>query len=207
MSKPDDVIDFTELNLGDGEAFIVDHQELTDAIALAMQTARTEALLDAEKVVRDLADAPRRWATEVALLKVAANRIAALPRREGQTFERLTANFLRFRLNDSRIDIRPKNGTNDRGDIGGVRTIRGADVVLEVKNHARMELSAWLAEAEEERGNADASAGVVVHKRKGRGAPADQYVTMTLATFAWLLEGGPDDEPVVVPDPHTVMAA
>lgn len=127
--------------------------------------------------------------------------------RKGQPFERLTATFLRFRLNDSRIDIRPKNGRKDRGDIGGIRTIRGADVVIECKNRARMELSAWLTEAEAERGNADAGAGVVVHKRKGKGNPADQYVTMTLDTFAWLLEGGPTPELVVVQDTHTEVTA
>jgi len=127
--------------------------------------------------------------------------------RKGQTFERLIANFLRFRLNDTRIDIRPKNGTNDRGDIGGIRTIRGSDVVIEVKNHNRTDLSGWLVEAETERGNADAQAAVVVHKRRGKGQAGEQYVTMTLDTFAWLLEGGPDDEPVVVADPHTEVAA
>jgi hypothetical protein len=128
--------------------------------------------------------------------------------RKGQTFERLTANHLRVRLGDTRIDIRPKNGTNDRGDIGGVRTIRGADVVVEVKNRARMELAEWVDEAEVERGNADAGGAVVVHKRKGKGAAGDQYVTMTLDTFTWLLEGGPvDTDPVVVHDPSTEVAA
>jgi len=90
--------------------------------------------------------------------------------KKGQTFERLVANYLALALGDTRIDIRPKNGTNDRGDIGGIRTIRGADIVIEAKNHSRMNLSGWLAEAETERGNADASAGVVVHKRLGNGA-------------------------------------
>ena len=126
--------------------------------------------------------------------------------RKGQEFERLVANYLKLALGDTRVDIRPKNGTNDRGDIGGVRTIRGADVVLEVKNHARLNLAGWMAEAQAECGNADAGAGVVVHKRVGKGQAADQYVTLSLETFAWLLVGGPDDEPVVVVDPMTVTA-
>lgn len=121
--------------------------------------------------------------------------------RRGQTFERLTANYLATALDDNRIDIRVKRGVNDLGDIGGIRTIRGADVVVECKNHRKVNLSGWLAEAENERGNADASAGVVVHKRVGKGQGADQYVTMTLETFAWLLKGGPDDEPVMITDP------
>lgn len=128
--------------------------------------------------------------------------------RKGHILERQVANHLRVTLADTRIDIRPKNGTNDRGDIGGVRTIRGSDVVIEVKNHNRMDLAGWVDEAEVERGNADAGGGVVCHKRKGRGAAGDQYVTMTLDTFAWLLEGGPvEAEPVVASDPSTVVAA
>jgi hypothetical protein len=122
--------------------------------------------------------------------------------RKGSFLERLIADWLKFRLRDSRIDRRVKHGTKDRGDVAGLRTIRGADVVMEIKNHARMELSAWLREAEVEAGNADAPFGVVCHKRKGVGDPAQQYVTMSLAAFAWLLEGGPEDEPLFEQDPH-----
>lgn len=123
--------------------------------------------------------------------------------RKGGSFERLAADWLKFRLRDTRIDRRVKHGTKDRGDVAGLRTVRGADVVMEIKNHARMELSQWLKEAEVEAGNADAPFGVVCHKRKGVGDPAEQYVTMSLAAFAWLLEGGPDDEPLFEQDPHT----
>lgn len=124
----------------------------------------------------------------------------------GARFERLVAEFLAGALNDDRIERRVRNGARDRGDVGGVRTIRGARVVIEVKNAARLALPAWLREAEVERGNDDAAIGVVVHKRTGVAAPAEQFVTMTLATFALLLEGGPDPRPVVVPDPHSEAA-
>ncbi len=128
--------------------------------------------------------------------------------RKGHVMERLVANFLRVFFSDTRIDIRPKNGTKDRGDIGGLRTIRGADFVLEVKNHTRLDLSGWMREAELERGNADAGGAAVVFKRAGKGAAADQYVLMDLGTFAWLLDGGPVDfGPVVVTDPHTQVVA
>jgi len=124
--------------------------------------------------------------------------------RKGQTFERLIANYLRDNL-DPGIDIRPKNGRNDRGDIGGVKTVRGADLVLELKNHNRLELAEWLKEAELEAGNADAAAGLVVHKRKGAGAAGDQYVTLTLDTLVWLLQGGPERDDRLSVDPHTVV--
>ena len=108
--------------------------------------------------------------------------------RKGHAFERLVADYLRDHVDD-RIDIRPKSGVKDRGDIGGVRLATGGRVVIECKNHARMSLPAWLAEADVERGNDDAAVGVVVHKRHGKGAAAEQYVTLTLAGLVALLGG------------------
>lgn len=121
-------------------------------------------------------------------------------KKAGASFERLVADFLAATVDD-RIDRRVKTGNKDRGDIGGVRTIRGGRVVVEVKNVSRDNLPLWIREAEIERGNDDAVIGVVVHKRHGSAKPEDQYVSMTLATFALLLEGGPDVRPVVVLDP------
>lgn len=125
----------------------------------------------------------------------------------GARFERLVADFLATRLNDDRIDRRVKRGINDRGDIGGVRTIRGGRVVIECKDTARDNLPAWIAEVEIERGNDDAVIGVVAHKKRGTTNPAEQYVSMTLETFARLIEGGPDLDPVVVADPMTEVSA
>lgn len=42
-------------------------------------------------------------------------------------------------------------------------------------------------EAEVERGNADAIVAVVAHKRKGKGKALDQYVTMSVRDFIYLL--------------------
>ena len=119
------------------------------------------------------------------------NRLSA--KKAGATFERQVANFLAAVLNDDRIDRRVKSGRNDRGDIAGVRTVRGARVVIEAKNVARLDLAGWITEAEREAGNDDSQYPIVVHKRHGNGDPADQYVTMTLDTLARLLEGGPDE--------------
>ncbi len=73
---------------------------------------------------------------------------------------------------------RSLSGVLDRGDVAGMRSL-----VIEVKDHARLELSQWVEEAERERANAGASHGVVWHKRRGRGSPADWYVTMTGEQF------------------------
>lgn len=124
----------------------------------------------------------------------------------GTQMERLVAEFLSFRLADDRIERRAKNGSNDRGDITGVKTITGARVVIEVKNAHRDNLPAWIREAAVEAGNDDAPIGVVAHKKHGSANPADQYVSMTLETFARLLEGGIVSAPVIIPDPHTVIA-
>ena len=46
-----------------------------------------------------------------------------------------------------------------------------------------------------ERGNDDAVAGIVVHKRHGKGQPGEQWVTMTLADFASILTGAREGVP------------
>jgi len=109
---------------------------------------------------------------------------------KGSSFERLIADHLKERLRDDRIDRRVKRGQKDTGDIAGVLSPFGGRVVIEAKNHARMDLAHWVDEAETERGNDDAVVGVVVHKRRGKGQPGDQYVSMTVDTLVHLL-GGP----------------
>lgn len=112
---------------------------------------------------------------------------------KGATFEQDTSDYLAAALGDDRIERRVKHGTNDRGDIAGLR-IHGKRVVVECKNHKRMELAEWVDEAETERGNDDAEYGIVIHKRRGCGKAkfGGNYVTMTLETFAAIAAGGRD---------------
>jgi len=117
------------------------------------------------------------------------NRASA--KKAGSSFERSTADYLKAVTGDDRIDRRVKNGAKDRGDVGGVR-IHGKRIVLECKNTAKTSLGTWANEAEIERGNDDALMAAIVHKRHGKGRPADQWVTMTLADFAALLTGNRD---------------
>jgi hypothetical protein len=114
------------------------------------------------------------------------NRASA--KQAGSRFETLVATYLAAALDDDRIERRARTGAKDRGDIGGVRHM-GARIVVEAKDCARIQLSAWAAEAETERGNDDAVAGLIVHKRHGRGDPADQWVSCTLADLVALLTG------------------
>lgn len=108
----------------------------------------------------------------------------------GTRHERAVADYLAQHVDD-RIDRRPKTGSKDRGDIGGVRHL-GARVVVECKNTSRLDVGTWLREAEVERGNDDATVGLVVAKRHGKGAPADQLVLMTLGDLVAMLTGSRD---------------
>lgn len=79
---------------------------------------------------------------------------------------------------------RPRAGSQqDRGDLLGL------PFVLSVKNHARMELAEWVDGAARMARNWREHPGLAVvwHKRRGKGHPADWYVTMTGADFINLI--------------------
>lgn len=114
-------------------------------------------------------------------------------RQAGTRFERLIADYLAKQLKDDRIDRRVKTGNKDRGDIAGLRHM-GERIVVECKNTTRLNLGVWAAEAEAERGNDDAIAGLIIHKRHGNGTAADQWVTCTLADLVALLTGERADD-------------
>ena len=116
------------------------------------------------------------------------SRSRASAKQAGSRFEREIADFLAWALDDDRIDRRVKTGAKDRGDIGGVRTINGGRLVLECKNYGgQYKVGEWLREAEVERGNDDAVAGVVVAKRRGTTDPGEQIVFMTVYDLVALL--------------------
>jgi len=112
----------------------------------------------------------------------------------GTWFETLVAGYLNEHIDD-RIERRRQTGSKDRGDIAGLRHM-GGRVVVEVKEYGgRLLPGPWLNEAEVERGNDDATAGIVVAKRRGTTRPGDQIVLMTLRDLVALLTGERKDEP------------
>jgi hypothetical protein len=115
-------------------------------------------------------------------------RSRASARTQGTRFETSIARYLAEHVDD-RIERRARTGGKDRGDISGVRASGGGRVVLECKNVARTNLAGWVGEADVERGNDDAVAGLVIHKRLGTTDPARQYVTCTVADLIALLTG------------------
>lgn len=118
-------------------------------------------------------------------------RTRASAKQAGATFERSLADWLAAKVDD-RIDRRVKTGAKDRGDIGGLRHM-GGRIVIEAKNYGgRLMPGPWIGEAEVERGNDDALAGVVIAKRRGTTDPGQQFVLMTVNDLTALLTGNRD---------------
>lgn len=113
----------------------------------------------------------------------------------GTRFAQSIADYLATHLYDDRIERRTNRGAKDRGDISGVRHA-GQRIVIECKEYGgRLIPTTWTAEAEIERGNDDALAGVVVAKRRGTTDPGRQWVLMTVDELVALLSGArPGDE-------------
>lgn len=113
-------------------------------------------------------------------------------KKAGATFERQVADYLAQHVDD-RIDRRAKTGSKDRGDITGLRHL-GERIVIECKNTTRLNLAGWMNQAEIERGNDDALAGLIIHKRHGNNQPGDQWVTTTLRELTALFNGYREEE-------------
>lgn len=112
-------------------------------------------------------------------------RSRASAKKAGSSFERVIADHFAAEIDD-RIDRAVKRGTKDIGDVAGLR-FHGHKIAVEVKNTTKVELSKWAAEAEVERQNLGALAGVTIHKRHGVTAPGKQWVTMTVDDFVALM--------------------
>jgi len=120
-------------------------------------------------------------------------RSRASARTAGTAFETLIARYLAHALDDDRIERRTRNGTKDRGDIGGLR-IHGQRLCVECKNCSRQDLAGWIREAHLEANHDDALAGVVISKRRGTTDPAQQWVHMTVQDLVALITGQPPQE-------------
>jgi hypothetical protein len=107
----------------------------------------------------------------------------------GAKFERLIADGLATALEDTRIDRKVKSGAQDKGDIANVR-LGEHRIVIECKDRGGQFYAAeWVAEAEAERTNDGALAGIVIAKRKGVTDPMQQYVVATVGELVALLRG------------------
>ncbi len=81
-----------------------------------------------------------------------------------------------------KAERRALQGNLDKGDISGVD-----DVVFEVKDHKKMELSGWVKELVVEVDNADAVTGAVIHKKRGTLDVGEWYATIPVWVYIDLL--------------------
>lgn len=103
-------------------------------------------------------------------------------KQKGTAAETAVVNWL-VSMGRKHVERRSLKGTADRGDIAGI-----PGVVIEVKNHARMELSEWLAELQIEMQNDKANTGVVIHKKRGTTDVGYWYATMPVSVWYQLLK-------------------
>lgn len=103
-------------------------------------------------------------------------------KQKGTAAETDVVNWL-LSMGRKHVERRTLHGANDRGDIAGI-----PGVVIEVKNHARMELSEWLSELEKEMQNDKANTGVVIHKKRGSRDVGRWYATMPVSVWYQLLD-------------------
>lgn len=78
---------------------------------------------------------------------------------------------------------RALHGNLDKGDITGC-----GPIVFEIKDHAKITLSAWLKELHDEMVNANADTGAVIAKRRGTMKVADWYAVMPVCVLVDLLK-------------------
>lgn len=109
-------------------------------------------------------------------------------KRKGTAFETVVARGFSEALGIP-VDRVVLHGRDDEGDVH-VPTGRGV-LVVEAKNRQKMSLAEWVDEAHAEAAHCDRKrttlAGVVIHKRRGKGKFLDQYVTMTVADLLTIL--------------------
>lgn len=94
-------------------------------------------------------------------------------RAKGTKWESAIVQFLR-KNGVPHAERRALCGDKDRGDIAGI-----PGIAIEAKSAARIELAAWVDEAEKERANDNAQVGLVWIKRRGRTCPGAGFVILT----------------------------
>lgn len=104
-------------------------------------------------------------------------------RRKGATYERDVERYLDAVFGKLVTRTNRSGYDGDDFDLAGI-------VSIEAKNHARLELAAWIDQADDQSGD---RLPAVIHKRRGKANPADHYVTMTLRDWCalWFWHGSP----------------
>lgn len=101
-------------------------------------------------------------------------------RQKGQRAEQAVAKWLRS------LGWQARTSRSVQGLQGGADLITDCPLSIEVKDHARLELAAWVDQAVAQA--SPAAPGVVLHKRRGKGSPGDWYATMRAADLLALVD-------------------
>jgi hypothetical protein len=104
-----------------------------------------------------------------------------MQRTKGANHERTIVAWLRGR-GRPHLERRLAGSPDDRGDVVG-----WPGVVVEAKNHARIDLAGWVDQLERSIALCGADTGAVIVKRKGVTDPAAFYAVMTLARWEALM--------------------
>ena len=103
----------------------------------------------------------------------------ATSRRKGQKAEQAVAKMLRA------WGWAARTSRSVQGVQGGADLITDCPLSIEVKDHARMELAAWVDQAV--RQAEPGRPGVVIHHRRGKGQVSDWYATMRVSDLLELV--------------------
>lgn len=104
-----------------------------------------------------------------------------MSRRKGAAAELAVVQWLRGRGRRT-VERRPTGSPDPFGDITGIpRT------VVEVKNHAALDLAGWVTQLEAELAAAGATTGVVIVKRRGTTDVGRWYAVLTVDTWERLM--------------------
>ena len=107
--------------------------------------------------------------------------MGATERRKGNKAEQDVARFLRsqgFKATTSR---------SEQGFQGGSDIVTNLPLAIEVKDHARLDLSGWWAQASAQADGDELP--VILHKRRGFADPGRWWCTMDGHTFAQIMRG------------------
>ena len=99
-------------------------------------------------------------------------------RRKGGRYERQVELWLTAQFGDRITRVNRSGFNGEDFDLDGL-------VSIEVKNCAKLELGAWLAQADRDAG--PDRIPIVLHKRRGSSSVADDYVTLMARDLAALL--------------------
>lgn len=99
------------------------------------------------------------------------------PKNKGTAFETAVVRYLRWALDEPRIDRMALHGSQDVGDIANVY-YNGKPVVIECKNTKQPNTRKHWQQTEDEMGNADTNLGILIWHKPGLGYSSREKIEL-----------------------------